>query len=557
LLTTSRDSSPRPESPTSPASGRGDSSTNRLEQLALVCITALILLRGPEAISSPADHSVVFGQSTAIVDLGPAYAAFQGYPGGYEASFAVYDRLVTFDADLNIRPQLAERWERSTDNRSMTFFLRRGARFHDGTPVNADAVKFNINRMMNGKINTTNRPLWDPIAAAEVLDDYTIVIRSHRPFALMLNTLAHGSGALVSPSAIRRNGQRSMTLRPVGAGPFMVEKFTPGQILVLKAFDDYWGGKPKTRKLVFRHIPDASTRIAAMRSGAVDIIDSVPVHMVASLTRDPRLKVLTTSGLRPMGLAILSTREPLSDLRVRHALNHAVPVKIIAAKVFMGHAQVSDAPLAFNTVGHHHSGSYEYSPARAKTLLAEAGFEDRDGDGILERNGKPFDLTVLTSDGAFPKDVLVAQVAAHSLKVVGIKVTIAKVEQGSYWDALRLKSSDLEWDLALFGFNPSNASGLYHLSSMYQSNPDDAERPAVWNIARFRNTEVDELLEEASVTVDLARRKELLGSAQSLIWNEAPYVWLYVDDVVSAARRDLVGAEVWPISFTITRNAHY
>ena len=531
--------------------------TNRFDQLCLACITGMILLGGRAAIASPTDNSIVFGQSTAIVDLGPAYAAFQNYPGGYEASFAVYDRLVTFDANLNIRPQLAERWERSTDNRSMTFFLRRGATFHDGTPVNAEAVKFNIHRMMDSKINTTNRPLWDPIAAADVLDDHTIVIRTKRPFALMLNTLAHGSGALVSPSAIQKYGQRSMALSPVGAGPYMVEKFKPGQLLVLKAFADYWGGKPSAKKLVFRHIPDASTRIAALRSGAVDIIDSVPVHMVSSLSRDPRLKVLTTSGLRPMGLAILSTREPLNDLRVRHAINHAIPVKLIAAKVFMGLARVSDAPLAFNTVGHQRIGSYEYSPARAKALLAQAGFQDRDHDGIVERNGEPFTLTLMTSEGAFPKDVLVAQVVAHSLKVIGIDVTIAKVERGSYWDALRLKANELKWDLALFGFNPSNASGLYHLSSMYRSNPDDAERPSVWNIARFRNTKVDELLEEAFVTVDLAKRKELLGRAQGLIWNEAPYAWMYVDDVVSAARRELLVAEVWPFSFTITRNAHY
>ena len=530
---------------------------NRFYQLWLVCLTATILLTAREVIASPRDNSVVFGQSTAIVDLGPAFAAFQNYPGGYEASFALYDRLVTFDSDLNIRPQLAASWERSADNRSITFVLRRDARFHDGTPVNADAVKFNIERMIDPQINTTNRPLWNPIAAAEVLDDYTITIHSTRPFALMLNTLAHGSGALVSPTSIWKHGQRSMGRRPVGAGPYRLERFTPGQILVLEAFDDYWGGKPKAKKLVFRHIPDASTRIAALRSGAVDIIDSVPVHMASSLSRDPRLKVLTTSGLRPVGLAMLSTREPLSDLRVRHALNHAIPSQVIAAKVFMGLARVSDAPLAFNTFGHHRSGSYEYSPARAKTLLAEAGFEDQDRDGIVERKGEPLSLTLLTSEGAFPKDVLVAQVAAHALKAVGVNVTILKVEQGSYWDALRLKSSELRWDLALFGFNPSNGSGLYHLDSMFRSNPDDAERPAVWNIARFRNDEVDELLERASVTVDLEKRKELLGDAQTLIWNEAPYVWMYVNDVVSAARRELRVAEVWPVSFTITRNSHY
>ena len=529
-----------------------------MKKLVLIAFLVILVAIGSQsALASQKDNTVVFGQSMPITDLGPAHGAFQKYPAGYEASFALFDRLVTFDPDLNFQPQLAEKWEASADKKSMTFHLRPNVKFHDGTPFNAEAVKFNIERMMNAEINTTNRPLWDPIAGAEVVDEHTVKVLTHKPYALLLNTFAHGSGAMVSPAGLGGDGQKSMNLKPVGAGPFMLESFTPGQILTLKAFDEYWGGRPKVDRLIFKYIPEAPTRISALRTGAVDIIDAVPVHLVPTLKKDPRIQVLTKPGLRPMGLAILTTRPPFDDVRVRQALNHAIPVKTIAEKVFFGLAEASDAPLAFNTVGYKSIGGFDYSPDKAKALLAEAGFKDGNGDGILDKDGRPFTLTLLTSEGTFPNDIQVTEIAARSFQAVGIDATISKVEKGSYWDALRLREDELKWDLALFGFNPSNASGLYHLASLFRSNPDDKDRPAVWNFTRYRNGEVDRLLDEAEVTVDLEQRKKLLGQAQEIIWKEAPYVWMQVNNIVSAAGKDLAGAEVWPIIFTIIRNAHY
>ena len=130
------------------------------------------------ALAGKADNSIVFGQSTAVTDLGPAYGAFLMYPGGYEASFAIYDRLVTFDENLNIKPQLATSWSVSEDQKVITFKLREGVKFHDGSDFNAEAVKFNVERMMDEKINTTNRPLWDPIAGSDVIDEYTVTINT-------------------------------------------------------------------------------------------------------------------------------------------------------------------------------------------------------------------------------------------------------------------------------------------------------------------------------------------------------------------------------------------
>ena len=287
------------------------------------------------ALAGPDDNTLIYGQSRSITDIGPAYNAFLQYPSGYEASFAIYDRLVTFDDQLRFNPQLAESWSVSDDQTSVTFNLRAGATFHDGTAINAEAIKFNIERMMDPEINTTNRPLWDPIAGADVVDDLTVKLRTHEPYALLLNTLAHGSGAILSPTAIMENGQESETQNPVGSGPYMVESFNPGLELVLAAHDGYWAGKPALDKIIFRYIPEAATRVSALQSGDVDVIDSVPSHLIAQIEADDGLQVLTAPSLRPMGLAMQTTIPPLDNVDVRRALNHAIPVDAIAEKLFL------------------------------------------------------------------------------------------------------------------------------------------------------------------------------------------------------------------------------
>ena len=524
----------------------------RIVAIVLVVLAAM----APASWAGRAENTLVYGHSVPITSLGPEYGAFQKYPAGYEAGFVLYDRLVTFDADLKLHPQLAERWEVAADGKSATFHLRRNVSFHDGSPFNAAAVKFNIERMLDPKRNTTNQPIWSPIAGADVVDNLTVRITTKEPYALLLNTLAHGSGAMVSPAAIAKNGDDSMTQRPVGAGPYMLETFTPGQELVLKAFPNYWGSKPKLDKIVFKYIPEPATRIAALKTGSVDLIDAVPPHLVQSLKQVSGLEVLAKPGLRPMGLAILTTREPYTDVRVRRALNHATPVSTIAEKVFFGYARASDSPLASNTAGHKTVGSYAYDPKRAEQLLKDAGFA-RGADGVLARGGKPFTMKLLTSDGLLPGDLRTAEIAARSFEQLGIKVALNKVEAAAYWDFLRVPQADIQWDLAVFGFNPSNGAGSYHVDAMFHSNPNDADKPAAWNIVRYRNAEVDRLIGDAKVAVDPEKYRALLGRAQDLVWNDAPYVWLQVNDVISAKRKDVSGVQLWPIVFTIVRDAHY
>lgn len=489
--------------------------------------------------------SLTYGQSVGVLTLDPVHGSYTLYPAGSEAALCLYDGLLTFAPDMTIVPQLAESWTMADDLRSCTLKLRSGAHFHDGTPVDAAAVKFNIERLMDKQRNPTNRPLWDPVAGVDTPDAGTVVLRLSQPFSQLPNSLAHVSGALVSPAAVAKYGEDGIAKNPVGAGPYRMASFDPGQQLVLEAFDGYWGGRPKTAKLILKAISDPSTRVAALRTGAADIIDSVPVALVGGLKDDPKVQIIHVPGLRPIGFVINLTRPYLSDLRVRQALNHAVPVEAIASKVFFGYARAPDSPLAFNTEGYAPVSKLVHDPAQAKALLGAAGFGPE----------KPLELAMFVSQGLFPSDVSVGEVVANALTQVGVKVAITKIEAGSYWDAMRQDRANIKWDIAMFGFNPANASGLYHLASLFKSNKDDAARPDVWNMGRYRNPEVDRLLDAAGSESDRKQAAEDLAKAQTLIWNDAPYIWLQINENVSALRKPVNGVEVWPILFTNVRHA--
>jgi len=486
-----------------------------------------------------------YGQSVGVVTLDPVHGSYTLYPAGSEAALCLYDGLLTFSQDMKIVPQLATSWKMADDLKSCTLKLRSGAKFHDGTAVDVAAVKFNIERLMDKQRNPTNRPLWDPVAGVETPDGSTVVLRLSQPFSQLPNSLAHVSGALVSPAAVAKYGEAGIAKNPVGAGPYRVVSFDPGQQLVLEAFDDYWAGKPKTAKLTLKTIGDPSTRVAALRTGAVDIIDSVPVALVAGLKQDPNIAIIHVPGLRPIGFVINLTRPKLADLRVRQALNLAVPVETIAAKVFFGYARAPDSPLAFNTEGYAPVSKLVHDPAKAKSLLAAAGFGP----------SKPLELALFVSQGLFPGDVSVGEVVANALTQVGVKVDITKIEAGSYWDAMRQDQANIKWDIAMFGFNPANASGLYQLQSLFKSNKDDAARPDVWNMARYRNPEVDKLLEVAAAEPDAKKADAALAKAQALIWRDEPYIWLQINENVSAVRKTTKDVEVWPILFTDVRHA--
>ncbi len=311
--------------------------------------------------------TLVYAQNQPLKSLDPINP--QTYPAAYEANYTIYDTLVRFDPELKIVPGLAERWERSPDGLSWTFYLRKGVKFHDGTPFNAQAVEAHIRRIQDPKNASPNKNLWDHIRDVKVIDDYTIRLSTEKPFAAMLHYLAHGSGGIESPEAVARFGSE-YPQRPVGTGPYRVESFNPGTELVLVRNDEFWGGRPWLDRVVMRWVPEVSSRVAMLYAGQADLANDIPPEEAELMGRNPDTKVLRQQGLRTFWVEFNLNLEVFKDVRVRRALNHAVDKESIVKNLFKGYARVLDSPAAPAIPGYRRAGEYPYDPNRARQLLA-------------------------------------------------------------------------------------------------------------------------------------------------------------------------------------------
>lgn len=516
-------------------------------------VVAAVLL-GAVSAGAQVDRPLVYAQNVPVTSMDTASAAVGTvYPAGYEPMFLVYDNLAGFNNKMQILPQLATEWSVSRDGLTWTFRLRRGVTFHDGTPFNADAVVFHIQRQIHPGTNRSNRVLWDPISGVRKVDDFTVEISTQQPYGALLNTLAHGSGGIVSPTAVRRLGD-GFARAPVGTGPYAFERLDVGTELVLRRNDHYWGGRPGFSQIIMRHIPDPTTRIALLVGGRADIINAVPPENVAELQRNPNVEVIAQPALRTFGFAFNLNLPFFQDVRVRHAFNFAVNRSPVIKSIFKDYATPIDSPLSPFTSGYAPIRAWPYDVDRAKALLAEAGW--RPGpDGVVRKDGKAFEISVLTPIGLLPKDIEVTQAFQHFLRVIGVRATINRVEPAAFWDFLRVPPGRIAWDMVLFGFNPSNADGWYQLSALFESNPTRDALPRQWNFTWYSNPEVDKLLNQAEQMVDQTKRGQFLAPAARIIWNDAPWVWLYAENVIVAKRKEIKNVDVWPVIFTILRNA--
>lgn len=522
-------------------------------RVGVALIVAAVLLLAPLT-TAQTERPLVYAQNVPVTAMDTAGSSIGTvYPAGYEAMYLIYDGLVAFNDRMQITPQLATRWSVSKDGLTWTLTLRRGVTFQDGTPFNADAVVFHIQRQADPKVNQSNRPLWDPVASVRKIDDDTVAIMTQKPFGALLNTLAHGSGGIVSPTAVRRLGE-GFARAPVGAGPYMVERLDTGSQLVLRRFDRYWGGRTGYPGIVLRNVPDPTTRIALLQSGQADVIGAIPPENVAPLESSADVDVISRPALRTFGFAFNLNRPFFQDVRVRRAFNYAIDRGPIIKAIFKGFATPIDSPLSPFTTGHASAGTYSYDVTKAKASLAEAGWTPGPG-GVLRKGGQPFEISVLTPIGMLPKDIEVTQAFQDFLRNIGVRASINRVEPAAFWDYLRVPPDRLRWDMVLFGFNPSNGDGAYHMASLFQSNPSRGAPPKVWNFTWYANSKVDALLDGADATVDQAKRNSLLAQAQRIVWNDAPYVWLYAENVIVAKRKAVRNVVVLPIVFTILRNA--
>lgn len=433
----------------------------------------------------------------------------------------IFDTLVFRDMDNSYQPYLATGWEIAPDGTTISFTLRDDVTFHDGTPLNAEAVVFTFNRFKEAK--TSAGEGLAGMTGVEALDDYTVRFTFAEPSAVFFSTLATPYAGIVSPTAVAAAGD-AFGQQPVGSGPFKVSVWKQGTEVVLERNSDYrWSpatitnpGAPYIDQVVFKVIPDASTQLAALQAGEVDLIFVNSPNHINRLKEDSNVELIETRLNSLIYLGFNCARAPLDDVKVRQALSHAVNKDEILLAALGGTGQVAFAPMAPTLPGFDPSlKQYElgFDPAQAGALLAEAGFTPG-ADGMLTKDGQPLSLTLLTFARAPNEDV--ATLLQSQLKAIGVNLEIQQFDTPTAAKA----ATEGQYDLLLWRYDRNDADVL---NVNLHSN-----RIGSSNRFGYSNPQVDELLDQAARELDETARAQYYVEAQKLIMADAPWQPLYI-----------------------------
>lgn len=432
---------------------------------------------------------------------------------------SVYDPLVWETKQGTFVPGLAESWEISPDGRTYTFQLRKDVVFHDGTPFNAAAVKANIERIVAPEIKSQKAVLMlGPYDHIEVVDDYTVRLVLHEPFAPLLSALSQVYLAMASPAALQQWGV-DYQMHQVGTGPFQFKEYVPGDHLTLLANPDYnWApdffahqGRPYLDEIEFRFFTEPAVRALALEGGEVQVMGEIPPLDALRLESDASLQVLPVAiPGQTLQVFINTAKLPTDDLAVRRALLYATDRQTIVNTLFGGFSPVAEGPLSSITFGFDPAiaGKYPFDPAKARQLLADAGWVDRNGDGMREKDGQPLRLDAYLMTWGFIPEIAVMLQA--QLKDVGIVLQNETVTYPAALDAARAGKHHL------IPFNLSDAD-----PDALRTFFDSANTPDGFNWSKIVDAELDRLLLDGARTLNLEERARIYREIQQRIMDEA------------------------------------
>ena len=493
-----------------------------------VLVLALLLLAvAPLALQGQEMNEVNIGLSQNVDTLDVNLTTFSGV---VNIMSNVYDPLVWQHPLGTFHPGLANSWDINEDATEYTFHLRDDAVFHDGTPVNAQAVKFTIERILDPENNAQSAlSLLGPFEEAVVVDDHTVTIRFSSPYAPFMNSVSSPLLGITSPTAVAEHGEEYGISIVVGSGAYMVESYVPESSVVLVKNPNWtWGpesvfgtsGPANFDQINYTIVRDPTTRLAALESGQVDFIDDVPTADVPRLEEDERLTILPIEQPgHGWSLMFNAERYPSNQLAVRQAMAYALNKQAVVDIVFNGIGTAACSPLtkvmfAYIDV---QCADYPYDPDRARAILDEAGWVDTDGDGIRDKDGEPLWLehwTLATVPAFAGMSTIIESYAAD----VGIKFNLNLATRAGYFDAVRAGEHHTQhwWDT---GLDPDTISRtLFH-----SSNADGGT-----NRNRYRNEEMDALILAGSSTAISEEREAIYHQLQQKVADEV--VMLYVVD---------------------------
>jgi len=436
----------------------------------------------------------------------------------------IYSNLVQVNENMEIVPDLAEKWE-NPDDLTWIFHLRKGVKFHNGEPFTAADVKYTVERIKDPKTASPGATHLKEVASVETVDDHTVKIVTKRPFAPMLMSLTRYETSILCEKAVTAAGADYGSKAAVGTGPFMFQSWSRGDKVVLVKNPDYFRGPAVIDTVIYRGIPEDATRLVELESGGIDLIPgNFPYQEFANIEKNDKYLPYKAPAMSTLYMGLNTEVKPLGDKLVRQAMNYAVDKQAIVDAVYFGFAAPSRGPLSPVIWGFDpaRKDAYPYNPDKARELLKQAGYADG------------FDMTIFSDNRTERRSA--AELIQAYLAEVGIRAQIELME----WSALLSTSAKGIGGAFMLGWTGTgDADGgltpVYHSANIGSSN-------------RFRrkNEALDALLEKGTATLDQEARKKVYAEAQELIVEDCPLVFMISQELLGASTSKVKGFKLYP-----------
>jgi peptide/nickel transport system substrate-binding protein len=443
-----------------------------------------------------------------------------------------YDQLVTYGVKTvdgnqkanteDIKPMLAKEWKASPDEKTYTFTLQDNAKFHSGNPVNAESVVYSMDHVKNSQ-NGSFMYKMASIKKVTAKDDKTVVVELERPNHLFLQMVAMYTFSIIDSKEMKGKGKDYLKTNTAGSGPYKVEKWDPASEAVLTANANYWQGAPKVSKVTMKFIKEPSNRVMLLNKGDVDLAIEIPPKDVNSIKQNAKLNVTSTPSNRILYFAFDQKIKPFDNVKVRQAINYAIPYDQLVHDVMYDQAKQLKSSIPSSMPGYTEEGFvYKHDLNKAKQLLKEAGLP----------NGFTFDFTLGSGFDDWKDDAVLIQA---ELQKIGVKMNIKPMARPEFLtgvDQRTLTSYISKW--TSFVNDPG-----YHLGLLLYSKGSS-------NAFGYNNPQVDKLWEQAELEKDVTKREELYKQMQVLINADAPWAYLYEYNRVIGAKKEVKGYVTYP-----------
>jgi peptide/nickel transport system substrate-binding protein len=512
---------------------------NRLVVLLILASIILAACGTAETETAPVEGSgtIVIALAAAPVSIDPADHRSR------ESETVIrnmFDGLVTRDNTSGVHFELAEKFEWA-DEQTLNITLRQGVKFHDGSEMTADDVVFTFERIINENAieypeahTSPRKGLIAPLESIEKTGDYAVTMHFSGPWPAAMQMLVHQQ--IVPKAYIESVGTQGFIEHPIGTGPFKFVSAQPGfEEIVMERFDDYYGGAADlapvgpacVQQVIFRVIPEASTRVSALLAGEVNIITGVPQDLVENLEANADVQLATAPGTQPKWMELNVNQPPFDDVRVRQAMNYAIDKELIIEQIYNGRAVALPGPLSpYNNFVNKGLSPYAYDTTMALDLLSQAGWEDSDGDGILDKDGQPFSFTIDTLEEWRP----LAEAVADMYRAIGIDASVR------FWEYSVLKPQLQAGERMAYldDWGDSAFDPVGHFEAKWHGFVVDTPYGR-GNFSGYNNARVNELIVQGETTGAAAVRQAIYDEAQQLVYDEAPAVFLILPEEVEAA----------------------